>query len=553
MAEKMSKRSNSHYKLLKYIAVRRTHLCLFLILAPAFALVEVGLAYVMSDAIDYAMGGELSDIGHYIRAFALYIAMSFATGYGYKSIRRKLMANCMTALKTDVHSKIIKLPFDKFQEKNSAEYISMMTTNMDIVQDSYFNIILSLYPEMLQFLVSTIAMFLLAPVLGIYVLLLAVGQMLVPSIFTERIARKGKLAADSQKEHVVVLKENFQSFETARLFHIMGAMNDRQAEKCKKAEKAKCDSKLINALSYELSFVIGNGMYLGIYLIGAWLAIQGRLDISAIICASQLMVYITSPLTTISADLAELKSASRVAADLSELLATEIPESGNVCKEVMQEGILLDDVSFSYGECKVLSHINYYFEKGKKYIVLGESGCGKSTLLQLLTRLNIPESGTIRMDGMDINCINEADYANIVCCIPQEPFLYDATLEENVKLFRKEGENEIIRALEKAGLGEYLKKSADGIYAKTGENGMQISGGEKQRISIARVLLKNGSVILMDESTSHLDPDTAKEIERIIFTLSDVTVIFVTHALRPETKKLADKTLKLIDGRLNEI
>lgn len=124
---------------------------------------------------------------------------------------------------------------------------------------------------------------------------------------------------------------------------------------------------------------------------------------------------------------------------------------------------------------------------------------------------------------------------------------------KNVKLFRKEGENEIIRALEKAGLGEYLKKSADGIYAKTGENGMQISGGEKQRISIARVLLKNGSVILMDESTSHLDPDTAKEIERIIFTLSDVTVIFVTHALRPETKKLADKTLKLIDGRLNEI
>lgn len=550
-SKKMGGRGNP-FALMRYTTGSRGILLAFLIMAPVSAVLEVALAYAMAAAVDYAMYGELSEIGKYVLWFGFYIILNFLGGYGYKRIRWKLLTKTMADLKIDLHASILSMSLDSFQQRNSAEYISEMTTYMDILQNSYFSIILGLYPEGLKFIISTIAIFFISPVMGFFVLLLAVAQMCVPHFFSEQISEKGKTAAKRQEEHLVALKENFLSFQTVKMFHLAEIMKDKQREKAQKAEDAKYRSKSLNALSYELSFVFGCMMYLGIYLVGAWLVMKGYIRIADVICVSQLMVYVTSPLTSISGDIAEFKSSSQIAEEVLNILHQERVPDGGIQKSGVEKGVILQDVSFSYGERTILNHISFSFEKGKKYLILGESGCGKSTLLQLISRMYQPDSGRILLDQDVISEIRSEDYVKMVSCIPQEPFLYDDTLGNNVALFRNTEPKQVIRALQDAGLEEYLKRHPEGIEVKIGENASQMSGGEKQRISIARVLLAGSPIILMDESTSHLDPDTAAEIETFLFQLPDVMVIFVTHAVQNRTKELADMILELRDGKLHE-
>jgi ABC-type multidrug transport system fused ATPase/permease subunit len=209
-------------------------------------------------------------------------------------------------------------------------------------------------------------------------------------------------------------------------------------------------------------------------------------------------------------------------------------------------------VTYSYPDHDVLKGIDYRFNQGEKYVILGESGCGKSTLLKLLAGLEQPHGGQIAIDGIDTSDIEAGAYTRLVSCLPQEPFLYDGTIRLNVALGRTATDQQILNALHEAGLDEYLKRLPEGLDTNVGENAAQMSGGEKQRLSIARVLLFPAPILLMDESTSHLDPATAEEIESLIFTRPNTTVIFVTHNLTEKTAERADHILRLQNGRLTE-
>jgi ABC-type multidrug transport system fused ATPase/permease subunit len=136
--------------------------------------------------------------------------------------------------------------------------------------------------------------------------------------------------------------------------------------------------------------------------------------------------------------------------------------------------------------------------------------------------------------------------------MPQEPFLFDGSIRMNVALGREASDEQIMEALKNAGLEDYLRRQPQGLDTNVGENAGQMSGGEKQRLSIARVLLFPAPILLMDESTSHLDPTTAAEIEELIFSRPDTTVIFVTHNLTAQTAANADKVLELREGKLTE-
>jgi ABC-type bacteriocin/lantibiotic exporter with double-glycine peptidase domain len=210
------------------------------------------------------------------------------------------------------------------------------------------------------------------------------------------------------------------------------------------------------------------------------------------------------------------------------------------------------NLCYSYPEHPVLEGLNVRFALGKKYVILGGSGCGKSTLLKLLAGLDSSYEGRILLDGTSIGSVEPGVYNRLVSCMPQEPFLFDGSIRMNVALGRSATDEQITRALEDAGLGEYLRRQPNGLDTQVGENAGQMSGGEKQRLSIARVLLFPAPILLMDESTSHLDPTTAAEIEGLIFHRPDTTVIFVTHNLTPQTAEAADQIYELRQGKLVE-
>lgn len=532
-------------QLLRYLFKNKLLFILFLILAPITAVLEIGLAYAMGLAVNYATSGRLDEFWIYALGFITYILVFFLVDYTYRKIRFKLIAKSMTLLKSDMDRHIMNLPYKDFTTNNVSQYMNHMTTNMEVMRNSFFNTILGLYIQILELVIAAIAMFYLSPLLGVYVVVLAFLQLLMPHLFSDAIEAEGKKAAVTQNEYLHVLKENYDSFLTSKVFGITDKMLQRGEEKNVSVEDSKFNSRKINSLSYECSFAIGNVMFLGIYLIGAFLALKSQLSIAAIIGASQLMVYIASPLNSISEIVAELKSVKKISDDYVEILSQQNEADGVKEKKEFHTGIAVSDLSFGYDEKKVIDHFSYLFEKGQKYLIVGPSGRGKSTLLNLIGRLMENYSGQICLDDSEIRDIKRQDYAKLVCYITQNPYIYEGTLRDNVRLFSDVSDEEIATALKAAGLENFLKNHEDGLDFRIEENAENISGGEKQRISIARALLRKPPILLMDEVTSALDYDTKVDIENTIFELQDITVLYIAHNITENIRTKADKILSM--------
>lgn len=230
-----------------------------------------------------------------------------------------------------------------------------------------------------------------------------------------------------------------------------------------------------------------------------------------------------------------------------------------------REEIILDKLSFRYGENineedtigqnpprqetlsrEVLRNLSFRFRTGKHYAVIGKSGCGKSTLLSLLLGYYPNYSGSIRYDGVELRELTREYLGNTVAYVSQDTFLFQDTIQNNITLYHEEyTPQEIEAALEQAGLKELVDSLPEGLSAMVEENGKNFSGGEKQRLSLARALLRKSRVLLLDEFTANLDKETAEKIEAQVMGLKDCLIITVTHRLTPDMLSRYDGILDL--------
>ncbi|MEF9953559.1 MAG: ATP-binding cassette domain-containing protein, partial [Clostridium sp.] len=210
-------------------------------------------------------------------------------------------------------------------------------------------------------------------------------------------------------------------------------------------------------------------------------------------------------------------------------------------------------VKFSYTEDrKALNDINLVFEKNKKYAIVGESGCGKSTLIKLIMRYYNDYEGTITIDDKDLKSIYSMDLYKIISMIQQNVFMFDDSIKENIRLFSNHSDEDVIKSCERAGIIGLINTLDKGINSLVGENGNRLSGGEKQRIAIARALINNTKVLILDESTSALDNETAYNLEKSLLQLEDLTMIVVTHKLIKNILIDYDEIIVMKDGYVIE-
>ena len=212
----------------------------------------------------------------------------------------------------------------------------------------------------------------------------------------------------------------------------------------------------------------------------------------------------------------------------------------------------LIDVSKSYGPgLPAVNHANLHVDKGEFVFIVGNSGSGKSTIIKLLLNNYEVSKGTLYINDIDINTINiENIYQHISIVHQNAPILND-TLKNNITYFKEYSDNQITEVIEKAGLKDFVNALPENLNTVINENGNNISGGEKQRISIARALLKDADLLIYDEPTSNLDHTTAKEIESILLNI-DKTCFMITHKLDKELLSKFDEILVLKDGSLKE-
>lgn len=232
-------------------------------------------------------------------------------------------------------------------------------------------------------------------------------------------------------------------------------------------------------------------------------------------------------------------------------------EEGNLlevhpAEEYPAENLDISNVAFRFvGRKRLFENVSIHFEKGILTSIVGESGCGKSTLCQLLERFYFPEEGTITLDGMNINEISMEQWRSLVSVVPQEVYLYNGTVLENICFGNIPKDiNEVVAFCQKYGFGKFIAELPNGLATLVGEEGINLSGGQKQLIAFARALYTPGKIFLFDEITSAMDRRTEKHICKILQELKkEHIIVFVTHRLET-ARLLSDRIVVMEDGRV---
>jgi ATP-binding cassette subfamily B protein len=316
-----------------------------------------------------------------------------------------------------------------------------------------------------------------------------------------------------------------------------------------RASRRSTLSALPGALGLVLTVQAGFTVLL---VLGAYLALGGSIGAAEILTILVLAARCADPLLSLAEFGGKLRGARAELARLDTVLRTEpLPEPREPVQPTRHD-LEFESVDFRHGDRTVFDHVSLSVPEGQRLAVVGPSGAGKSTLLQLLARFYDVDAGAVRVGGVDVRAIDTEVLMARIAIVFQDVYLFDATIEENVRLGRTDASEADVRAAATAArLDEVIERLPGGWATNVGEGGALLSGGERQRVSIARALLKDAPIVLLDEVTSALDPvNEAAVHEGIERLMKGRTVVMVAHRMR--TVRRADRVVFLDGGRIVE-
>ena len=496
------------------------------------------------DAVEAGADGALTLFGFYV-ASILGIML-------FETVRQlstgKYRNSVLFGLKKKVMAHIIHMPPRKFQEEQGQNYVTTLNNEIEMLVDSYYVTRLELAYSILVLITCVIALLYINSSLALIIVISTVCPIIASAVQGKALEKRTNFYTMALEKLNVMIGNLIHGYPTIKVNHVEReylATLERDNESAAKAEFAKSKTKIrVNMIIGLLSYA-GEAVMVGfsIYEIA-----RGRLSVGALVGALQLSEMLVIPTNSISYQLSEMKSVESIRQKISSLLSA--PERSAAAAEAAPvERIELSDVSFRNEEKDILSHVDYRFEAGKKYLILGENGSGKSTLFKLLTGLESEYEGCISVNGTDIRGLWPALYDEIGVVL-QDAFLFDDTFLQNVTLYRPELAGRVEPVMRSLGMDAFLAShDLDQPFQNTKGN---LSGGEKQKLALARVLVENKSVIFLDEATANMDKTSSQQILSQLLRTDGLTAISIEHKVSPEILPLYDTILELKDKRLVE-
>lgn len=509
-------------------------------------------SWMLGEVLDIINSGTLNQLWELIKFAVVVLAASLVLSALMYWSRARFVQKGLYQYKSLVFSKLSEKSISAFMKENTGRYISVLTNDAGSIEENYLNKIMLLIYQILLFVSALSMMFLYSWIMAVVVLALCTLPILASVLMGNHLAAKERDVSDQNETFVGTIKDILSGFSVIKSFKSEKEAVNLFDEINKKTEEKKF---LRRWMSYKITIVSSNLCYpllqLGIFFFGAYLAFEGEITLGTVLIMTNLVNYVMEPIQTVPEYLAGIKSAVALIDKLSKLMEENPGHGGNKIDPILQDKIQIDNLSFGYDEGKeVLHDISAVFEAGKSYAVVGGSGSGKSTLLQLLMGSYENYSGRITIDKTELKTIDTDSLYDLISIISQNVFVFDSDIRSNITMFRTFGEELINEAIDKAGLSKFI--SLRGIDYQCGENGRSLSGGERQRISIARSLLRNTPVLIMDEATAALDNETSFAVTNAVLDIQGLTRIIVTHKLDERTLKKFDGIYVMKDGRICE-
>ena len=520
--------------------------------STAESLGSVAVAWIIQQLLDACTGSPEA------LPFSWLLGISGAIMLGYlgaiqldRFTTSRWIPRAMAQYKSFLFSRICGKSISAFRRENTATYLSAMSNDCQTVQGALC-VLFDGVSSLLTLTCSVGLMLWYSPAMTLIALGLAALFFCLSLPTSRKLVSAEKELSDCNEGVTARFKDFLTGFSVVKTFQAekeMAGLFRKDVEKSASADRKRRMAEMMFAFTIDGGIA---GARVCILLVGAWLALTGKgLSAGMVIAFAELLKDVMAPMQMIPLHIADLRGASALIWKAAENLEKNVRDTGEDVEPLLRGRLELQDLTFSYEEDKtVLRGISHIFEAGKRYALVGSSGCGKSTLLHLLMGGSSYE-GQILYDGQELQNISSRSLYQMASLISQNVFLFNASILDNVTMFREFPREEVERALILSGLSQVIAEKGRDFLC--GENGCNLSGGEKQRVSIARCLLRRSSLLLVDEATSALDAETAVQVSQALLDLQGVTQIVVTHSLEEGLLRQYDQILAMKAGQLAEV
>ena len=530
----------------KYLAL--STLVLNLILAAA----TVYMSIIIRDIINYALDLNSQRLLDMVIFATIYCLLLIATEYISLIVVEKFRAKVIRNFRDDVFSGLIKQDVGKFNSVNSADYISMLTNDIQLVDENYLAPFVFAIANAAKLILAVGLMIYLDPLVTATVIVCIILLIVIPNFFSPGIQKRQTALSQNLSLFTIKIKDVFSGFEIVKSYQMDQHVRDSFNVENQALYKSKLKLGYIFAAMSSVSMLLGILSQFGTLILSAYLIIQGRLSAGALVAIVQTSGQIINPIQGLSSNIPMIKGSKAV---INRLMAFANLANNSEGEKVatFTNDLSLKNVSYTYPDQEVaaIEQLNFDFKKNQKYALVGKSGCGKTTLVKALIGHLHGYQGQVLYDEDELLELTSESFGKISTIVHQNVYMFDETIEENITLHKTYNEAVVNTAVLDSGVELFLNDDKP-LQTPVGENGANLSGGQKQRIAIARALIQNKPLLILDEGTSAVDKQTATDIENKLLSRQNLTLITITHTLDARLLKQYDEIIYMVKGRIVE-
>lgn len=535
--------------------IKKNKILLFItiIFSVISSITMVGVSLLLQSTIDKVMNGDMEGFKKILIFTLVYCGIMGLLYFIYDILSKMFIRNVTRELRSKIFSGIINHNYKDFNSKNTADYISALTNDIKLVEENYITSLLLVLQFSVAFIATIGILLYLSPLVTgcLFVSMLLI--FIVPSIFGKKLESKQMNLSNKLTSFTTVIKDMLSGYDVIKSYNLKKDAFEEFEGENKDLAKTKFEADKLLVINETLSQLLGMGTQFIAVFLSAYMVLKGNITMGTLIAIVQLSGSFIQPVIMIMSYAPKITSMTSVIKRLDDMSNYKDSSFTGSEDPSFDRSIEISNVNFAYEENKnILENVDLKIKKNKKYAIVGPSGCGKSTLAKLVLGYYADYNGEIKYDDKEIRNVNIEKINKMISVIHQNVYMFDKNIKDNICLYKEFSYENISRILELSGADKFINELEEGLDYFVGENGNNLSGGQRQRIAIARALIQQTPILVLDEGTSAIDMQTGYDIESRLLNLDNLTLITITHKMSQELLSLYDEIIFMEGGKIIE-
>ncbi len=514
---------------------------------------SVYVAIILKKVTDVAISGNMAEFWKVLLSTSVFLLLLGIISYVYSICTKLLTRNVVKLLRERVFKGIMHSNIQDFTKVNTADYLSAFTNDIKLIEENFLQPLLMTIQNTVIFIATIVMLFIINTIIALCLIVFLALMLIIPSLFGKALQTRQDNLSKKLSLFTCKLKDILSGFEIIKSYNMGKHIKSEFDNMNNESASAKFRADRMIAVSEGISEVLAYFTLFASFFIGAYLVIKGNITAGTLLAIVQLSSSFVNPIMMIMQSIPKIQGARPILSRLKDFIDYNDSSFTGKTLPSFEQVITVKDLSFSYDSSQeILHNVELDILRGKKYAVVGHSGCGKTTLIKLLTGYYSNFEGTICYDGTDIRSLDIEKLNQKISLIHQNIYMFDDTIWQNIGLYENFTDYEIEKALSTSGVNKFLMQMPSGLNSPVGENGCSLSGGQRQRVAVARALIREKPILVLDEGTSAIDMQAAYDIENSLLNIDDLTLITITHNMSQDLLGLYDCIIYMENGRIVE-